>query len=73
MTIATTPVVGRPVADDPLRAEFEQLREIAVQLVVSVATVERHIANLYAKIGARGRADATAFALRNGLMPDGGR
>ncbi len=48
-------------------------REIAVQLVVSVATVERHIANLYAKIGARGRADATAFALRNGLMPDGGR
>ena len=40
-------------------------REIAEALVLSVATVERHIANLYAKIGARGRADATAYALRH--------
>jgi DNA-binding CsgD family transcriptional regulator len=29
-----------------------------------VSTVERHLVNLYAKIGARGRADAIAFALR---------
>jgi hypothetical protein len=28
---------------------------------------ERHVANLYRKIGARGRADATAYALRSGL------
>jgi DNA-binding CsgD family transcriptional regulator len=32
-----------------------------------VHTVERHAANLYRKIGARGRADATAYALRRGL------
>jgi DNA-binding CsgD family transcriptional regulator len=29
--------------------------------------VERHVANLYRKIGARGRADATAFAIRRGF------
>jgi len=42
-------------------------REIARELVVSEPTVERHITNLYGKIGARGRADATAFAMREGL------
>jgi DNA-binding NarL/FixJ family response regulator len=42
-------------------------KEIATQLVVSVATVERHVANIYNKIGLRNRAEATAFALRHGL------
>jgi len=41
--------------------------EIARRLGLSPQTVERHVANLYRKIGARGRADATAYALRNGL------
>jgi ATP/maltotriose-dependent transcriptional regulator MalT len=39
-------------------------QEIANTLSISVRTVERHITNLYAKIGAHGRADATAYALR---------
>jgi DNA-binding CsgD family transcriptional regulator len=42
-------------------------REIAERLVISTHTVERHITHLYQKIGARGRADATAYALRHGL------
>jgi DNA-binding NarL/FixJ family response regulator len=45
-------------------------RQIAGALVVSDGTVERHISNLYAKMGARGRADATAYALRHGLARD---
>lgn len=40
-------------------------KEIARRLGISVHTVERHVANLYGKIGARNRADATAFALRS--------
>jgi DNA-binding CsgD family transcriptional regulator len=42
-------------------------RQIADALVVSVHTVERHVNNLYRKIGARNRADAAAFAVRSGL------
>ena len=43
-------------------------KEIAEELVLSVRTVERHIGNLYGKISARGRADATAYALTRGLI-----
>lgn len=42
--------------------------EIADELSLSVRTVERHIGNLYGKIGARGRADATAYALTRGFV-----
>jgi ATP/maltotriose-dependent transcriptional regulator MalT len=44
-------------------------REIAEALVVSVRTAEHHIASIYAKIGARRRADAVAYALRHDLLP----
>lgn len=37
-------------------------KEIAANLFLSPATVERHVANLYRKIGTRNRAEATAFA-----------
>ena len=40
-------------------------KAIAGELGVAVSTVERHLVNLYTKIGARGRADATAYALRH--------
>jgi non-specific serine/threonine protein kinase len=42
-------------------------QEIAATLVLSTRTVERHIANVYSKLGARNRADATAYALRHVL------
>jgi DNA-binding CsgD family transcriptional regulator len=41
--------------------------EIAAALSLSVKTVERHTVNIYAKIGARNRVDAAAYALRRGL------
>ena len=43
-------------------------REIAQALSLSVATVERHLANLYERIGAHGRADAAMSAVRTGLV-----
>jgi DNA-binding CsgD family transcriptional regulator/tetratricopeptide (TPR) repeat protein len=41
--------------------------EIAARLVVSVRTVGRHVTNIYTKIGARNRAEATAYAVRGDL------
>ncbi|HLF78997.1 MAG TPA: alpha/beta fold hydrolase [Dehalococcoidia bacterium] len=46
-----------------LIAEGKRTQEIAGALVLSERTVERHIAGVYAKIGARNRSEATAYAL----------
>jgi DNA-binding NarL/FixJ family response regulator len=46
-------------------------RQIAEQLVLSVRTVERHIENVYNRLGISGkagRAIVTAYALRHGLV-----
>lgn len=73
--------VERPSGDRPETAELtrrerevlwllafgQNNRQIARQLCLSPRTVQRHIANLYPKIGAHNRAEATAFALHNGL------
>lgn len=52
-----------------LIAEGLTNREIAARLSLSVHTVERHTTNLYAKLGVRGRAEATASALRHHPTP----
>jgi len=46
-----------------LLASGKTTREIADELVLSERTVERHISDVYAKIGARNRAEAIVFAL----------
>jgi DNA-binding CsgD family transcriptional regulator len=51
-----------------LLAKGQSNKEIAAALVLSVRTVERHITNLYGKIAARGKADATAYAFKHGLL-----
>ena len=69
--------LGREPAGGPLsRREAEVIgllaagrenAEIATALGVSVHTVERHVANIFVKIGVRNRAEATAWAHRRGL------
>jgi DNA-binding CsgD family transcriptional regulator len=54
-----------------LVADGKTNKEIAEQLVLSIATVQRHVANIYNKIDARNRSDATSYALRHHLAtPD---
>ena len=43
-------------------------REIAAQLLISQHTVARHLENIYAKLGVRTRAAATAFAYEHDLV-----
>jgi non-specific serine/threonine protein kinase len=76
--VATTATPARTASPDRLTArEVEVLRllasgrsnrEIAAELVVSVRTVEHHIASIYTKIGAHRRAEAVAYARRHGLL-----
>jgi DNA-binding NarL/FixJ family response regulator len=70
------PVAERRANEELTPRELDVLRlvaggdanaEVARRLGVSVHTVERHLSNLYPKIGARGRADATAYAIRHGI------
>jgi DNA-binding CsgD family transcriptional regulator len=53
-----------------LLASGKANNEIAEELVLSVYTVVRHVFNIYGKIGVRRRSEATAFALRNGLVTE---
>jgi pimeloyl-ACP methyl ester carboxylesterase/DNA-binding CsgD family transcriptional regulator len=50
-----------------LLAAGESNGQIAAVLGLSINTVERHVSNAYRKIDARGRAEATAWAIRNGV------
>jgi DNA-binding CsgD family transcriptional regulator len=66
--------VGRPAGLSPRELDVLRLlatgktsKQIAAELVTSVHTVNNQIASVYAKIGATGKADAVAFAIRGGL------
>ena len=58
------PLTHRQLQVLRLIAAGKSSREVAAELILSERTVQRHIADLYTKIGARNRAEATAFALR---------
>jgi DNA-binding CsgD family transcriptional regulator/pimeloyl-ACP methyl ester carboxylesterase len=74
--VGEAPTRGPAAPDGLTPRELDVLRhlaggdanqEIATRLGLSVHTIERHVANIYRKIDARGRADATAYALRHHL------
>jgi DNA-binding CsgD family transcriptional regulator len=51
-----------------LTAEGKSNKQMADYLHISVKTVEKHRANAMRKIGAKGVADVTAYAIRTGLV-----
>jgi DNA-binding NarL/FixJ family response regulator len=75
--IGARPATARPGGLSPREVEVLRLvakglsnEDIARELILSVRTVERHVANAYAKIGASGRtarAIATAWAHSHGI------
>ncbi len=50
-----------------LIAAGKSSRQIGAELFLSTRTVERHITNLYVKIGARSRVQAASYALAHRL------
>jgi DNA-binding NarL/FixJ family response regulator len=75
--VHTQPAKAPAYPDGLTEREVEVLRlvasgksnaEIAAELVLSIRTVERHISNIYAKINAHGRVDATSYAFTHGLI-----
>ena len=50
-----------------LLAGGRSTKDIAARLYLSPKTVERHIANLIAKLGVAGRSELVAFAARHQL------
>ena len=51
-----------------LIAEGNSSKEIAETLVIRAKTVDRHRANILAKLGMRDRLDLTRYAIRSGLV-----
>jgi DNA-binding NarL/FixJ family response regulator len=65
--VATPPLTPRETEVLRLIACGRTSREISGELSLSVRTVARHITNIYTKIGARTRADATSYAIHHGI------
>jgi non-specific serine/threonine protein kinase len=64
---STAPLTRREIEVLGLMVKGRTSKEIAAELVISVPTVDRHITHIYAKIGARRRGDAIAYAVTHGL------
>jgi DNA-binding NarL/FixJ family response regulator len=62
------PLTARELEVVKLIAEGHTSDEIAAQLVLSKKTVERHRANILAKLGMRNRVELTRYAIRRGLV-----
>jgi DNA-binding NarL/FixJ family response regulator len=62
------PLTSREIEVLKLLAGAATNREIADRLVISPRTVETHLANIYGKLGVRGRTEAMLWAVREGVV-----
>ena len=75
LPLSATAAAGQPPRLTPrerdvirLLAEGRSDREIAAALFIGPRTVQTHVANLFAKLGAKNRAEAAVLAVRHGLV-----
>ena len=61
------PLTAREVVVLKLLAGAASNREIATNLAISTRTVETHLANIYGKLGVRGRTEAMLWAIHAGM------
>ena len=67
-SVPTTVLTEREDEVLKLIAEGRSSKEIAKALTISIKTVERHRANILAKLGMRDRTQLTRYAIRAGLI-----
>ncbi|MBV9280543.1 MAG: helix-turn-helix transcriptional regulator, partial [Chloroflexi bacterium] len=65
--VLVEPLTAREAEVLGLLAGAASNREIAERLVISPRTVETHLANIYGKLGVRGRTEAMLWAIREGM------
>ncbi len=63
-----TPISAREKEVLQLLVQGRSNKSIASQLFISDRTVERHVSNIYNKLGVSSRAEATAYALKHQLV-----
>jgi DNA-binding NarL/FixJ family response regulator len=61
------PLTAREIVVLKLLAGAASNREIANDLAISTRTVETHLANIYGKLGVRGRTEAMLWAIHAGM------
>ena len=66
--VPTSALTAREDEVIKLIAEGRSSKEIAQDLTIAVKTVERHRANILAKLGMRDRTELTRYAIRAGLI-----
>ena len=62
------PLTSREIEVLKLLAGAATNREIAQSLAISPRTAETHLANIYGKLGVRGRTEAMLWAIREGIV-----
>lgn len=62
------PLTSREIEVLKLLAGAATNREIAQALAISPRTAETHLANIYGKLGVRGRTEAMLWAIREGIV-----
>ena len=61
-------LTGREVEVLRLLARGQTMKQVAGQLTIAYKTVDRHVQNIYTKIGVSTRAGATLFAMEHRLL-----